>query len=195
MQKCLSASRLLLFTPADHRETCSQEFTRSQAPDWTLSWVVKIIGYFSYFNFKASFNTQPVGDPVVCGEHGVQHYLSFLTLTGHVLRLSCPQGVKPAQQCEYWQITPTLRAQSENIWDIFTVRLGTVIPAASVLHFSKFETSSGAFCPKWLLLHPVNITTFDSTHTDPLGGHTATCPFMLSTTFPLLLRCYEWPLH
>ena len=50
--------------------------------------------FLLFFNFKASFNTQPVGDPVVCGEHGVQHYLSFLTLTGHVLRLSCPQGVK-----------------------------------------------------------------------------------------------------
>ena len=70
------------------------------------------------------------------------------------------------------------------IFDIFTVRLGTVIPAAPVLHFSKPETSSNAVCPKWLLLHSVNDTTFDSTHTDPLDGHTATCHSMLSTTFP-----------
>ena len=143
-----------------------------------LSW--KIIGYLSY-EFKSSFPRQPVGDPVVWGKLGVQHDLpSWLSpvMSSHCL---IRKGLSAHNANFDSKLRP--RVLKVRISDIFTVRLGIVIPAASVLHFSKPETSSSAFCPKWLLLHSVNVTTFDSTHTDPLDGLTATRPFVLSTTF------------
>ena len=94
-QKCLSASRPSLFTRTDHSETCSQEFTHSQAPDRTLSELIKIIGHFTYFCiFKASSESPPTIDAIDWDRCDETAWPAHLVLADYTNPLSCPQGVK-----------------------------------------------------------------------------------------------------
>ena len=109
--------------------------------------------------------------------------------------MTCPPDCHQSCHPTVWSargFQPTMQTLTVNSglacskWEYkryFHSEAGDCHPRSTCVALFKHWNTRSAFCPKWLLLHWLISQDLIVRNTDPLGEHTATWPFMLSTTF------------
>ena len=131
-------------------------------PDWTLSQLRKSL---DIHDLNPLFWVWPAGDPVVWGKTWSPAWPVLLTVTSHVSpSVWSTRGVQPTMQ--------TLTDNSGlacTTWKYIALIFSHCRCELSLTHllgctFQTLKHPAVHFVQKWLLLHPVDVTIFDSTH-------------------------------